>query len=312
MSNFEPILLTGCTASGKSELAKNLSKLTPSVIINADALQVYDCWKILTARPTEIDVKNSHHALYGHISYLKNYDVAKWLTELKSELSNAKEKNLRPIIVGGTGLYFTMLVNGISKIPSISELTRQKANQIMKTNPSQFTNDLKTWDKNSYGKLDPDNYVRLQRAWEVCYETGETLLYWQSKSLPPLLNFKSTKSIILSCKSSYLEKNIKTRFKKMLAMGLTNEVAFAVNRLPSKVDELAAFRAIGVKEIISYLKGELSLVEVESLMTTKTRQYAKRQRTWFRSKFYDWKTTNIDEGTDLMKTAQDIDNMKIN
>ena len=142
MSNKKPILLTGCTGTGKSKLAIELAKLNDSIIINADSMQVYRCLRILTSRPSDNDINKFPHALYGHIDCHINYSVGEWLREIENLLNYAKDSNLRPIIVGGTGLYFSLLVNGLSNIPTISSHVRGAANQIKKNSPNKFVQDL--------------------------------------------------------------------------------------------------------------------------------------------------------------------------
>ena len=309
MINLKPILLTGCTASGKSHLAKELASLTPSLIINADALQVYKCWKIISARPSQQDMNDFNHALYGHIDCHDNYDVASWLDELKDQLDYAKVRSLKPIIVGGTGLYFTLLTEGISKIPSISFNTRDKSNELMQNDPKRLLSDLEQFDFKTFSSIDRTNFSRIQRAWEVLHETGKGITYWQSKVLPPILPINDIIPLILMSDSNELSVNIKNRFKTMIDQGVVDEVRAALKTSKVSIKSKPAFRAIGVNEIKQFIDNKMDFDDLQKSVIIKTRQYAKRQRTWFRNKFMSWKSIEFSENTSLKRLAQDIEYM---
>ena len=309
MKHLKPILLTGCTASGKSTLAKELANQTPSLIINADALQVYKCWKIISARPSQQDMNDFDHALYGDIDCNDNYDVATWLDELKIQLKYAKESHLRPIIVGGTGLYYTLLTKGISQIPSISVDTRVKSNELMKNEPEKLLSDLEQFDFQTFGSIDRANFSRIQRAWEVLYETGKGITYWQSNILPPILHINDTIPVILNIESNVLNSNIKNRFKKMLETGAIEEVKEGFKKITLPIENKASFRAIGVKEIKQFIDNQVNFKDLENAVLIKTRQYAKRQRTWFRNKFLTWNNVKILENKTIKNLLKDIENI---
>ena len=309
MIHLKPILLTGCTASGKSHLAKKLATLTPSLIINADALQVYKCWKIISARPSQQDMNDFNHALYGHIDCHDNYDVASWLDELKVQLDYAKVRGLKPIIVGGTGLYFTLLTRGISEIPSISVDTRDKSNELMQNDPKQLLSDLEQFDFQTFSSIDRNNLSRIQRAWEVLHETGKGITYWQSKVLPPILPINDIIPLILMSDSNELSVNIKNRFKTMIDQGVVDEVRAALKTSKVSIKSKPAFRAIGVNEIKQFIDNKMDFDDLQKSVIIKTRQYAKRQRTWFRNKFMSWKRIEFSKKTSLKRLAQDIEYM---
>ena len=309
MIHLKPILLTGCTASGKSHLAKKLATLTPSLIINADALQVYKCWKIISARPSQQDMNDFNHALYGHIDCNDNYDVASWLDELKIQLDYAKVRGLKPIIVGGTGLYFTLLTRGISEIPSISVDTRDKSNELMQNDPKQLLSDLEQFDFQTFSSIDRNNLSRIQRAWEVLHETGKGITYWQSKVLPPILPINDIIPLILMSDSNELSVNIKNRFKTMIDQGVVDEVRAALKTSKVSIKSKPAFRAIGVNEIKQFIDNKMDFDDLQKSVIIKTRQYAKRQRTWFRNKFMSWKRIEFSKKTSLKRLAQDIEYM---
>ena len=309
MINLKPILLTGCTASGKSHLAKELAALSPSLIINADALQVYKCWKIISARPSQQDMNDFNHALYGHIDCNDNYDVASWLDELKIQLDYAKVRGLKPIIVGGTGLYFTLLTRGISEIPSISVDTRDKSNELMQNDPKKLLSDLEEFDFQTFNSIDRNNFSRIQRAWEVFHETGKGITYWQSKVLPPILPINDIIPLILKSDSNELSVNIKNRFKTMIDQGVVDEVRAAFKNAKVSIKSKPAFRAIGVNEIKQFIDNKMDFDDLQESVIIKTRQYAKRQRTWFRNKFMSWKSIEFSRKTSLKRLAQDIEYM---
>lgn len=310
MKKYKPILLTGCTASGKSNLAKELAALTPSIIINADALQVYECWKIISARPTQKEMDDFKHVLYGHVNCSTTYNVASWLDEVQPWLRYARDNELRPIIVGGTGLYFSLLTEGISKIPPISTAIREKSNKLLRKKPEQLLSDLKNRDFETFVNIDHSNFSRIQRAWEVLHETGKGITFWQKDSPPPTLSLKNTIPVILDVNISTLETNIEKRFKKMVDLGVIDEIKEAFKNRMLSLENKAAFRAIGVKEIKQFIDRKLDLKGLEDSVIIKTRQYAKRQRTWFRNKFKGWKIMSSDQRNSIKELSQSIENIQ--
>ena len=309
MSNKKPILLTGCTGTGKSKLAIELAKLNDSIIINADSMQVYRCLRILTSRPSDNDINKFPHALYGHIDCHKNYSVGAWLREIENLLNYAKDNNLRPIIVGGTGLYFSLLVNGLSNIPTISSHVRGAANQIKKNSPNKFVQDLKRFDPEALIDMDLSNKVRLQRAWEVYTQTGKSIRVWQKEyTQKPLLELSSVHPIILSCDRKLLDKRIELRFKRMSERGVINEIERIIYGKEIFSGEELIFRAIGFSEIKSHIRGDLTLEATETVVKLRTRQYAKRQRTWFKNQLKGWQKVSHDSNTNFEDLALEVAN----
>ena len=300
------VCITGCTASGKSKIAKEIAEIRPSVIINADSIQVYECMKVLSSRPTNDDLNNIENRLYGHVKCGANYNVGKWLQDVENAIKYALNKNKMPILVGGTGLYFSALLNGLSSIPPISERTKKKSALIKNTSPENFLNELRTSDYETYENIDQQNLLRVQRAWEVLTETGYGLSYWKKNKKEPLVKVADCKRYIISCDQHTLEANISHRSRKMFEQGVDNEVKKILNSNYLMSPTHPAHKAIGFYEVSKYIKGEKTLEQVIDLINLKTRQYAKKQRTWFRNQMSTWPDLKITEGFDLLKAVAHI------
>ena len=292
---FEAIVISGPTGSGKNKIANILGNHLPIMIINADAIQVYKKWKILSGRPTDIEQKKIIHRLYGH--YNGNYyNVGKWLKEVSYYIDKAKQNHLLPVVVGGTGLYINLLFEGISNIPNIPIKIRNKGKKILNSNPHFFYNYLKQKDPHILSIIDCNNNRRLQRAWEVMETTGISLIQFQKDRETPILNPKKTKKIVLCVDKILLNKMIDLRFDKMLASGAIYECQRVLNdgfwdySLPSS-------KIIGAQELVLYLQNLKSLEDAILEAKIKTHQFAKRQRTWFRKNMKDWKTIEITNTT---------------
>jgi tRNA dimethylallyltransferase len=279
----QPILLAGPTASGKSALALRLAERTGVAIVNADALQVYDCWSVLTARPPAEDVVRAAHHLYGHVPCAQVYSVGQWLRDI-AKLSETLAGPL--IITGGTGLYFTSLISGLADIPKVGAGVRTQAEQRIRDEGFEsLLADLEVCDHKTFLKIDRQNPVRVQRAWEVWKETGTGLADWQTQTPPPMISFLPANSFVLEAPPDWLNPRIEQRFDWMMANGALDEVA--ANRKnwdPARPSS----KAIGAVELMAYLYGELSLDEAVALAKISTRQYAKRQRSWFRARMKAW------------------------
>ncbi|NOD63534.1 MULTISPECIES: tRNA (adenosine(37)-N6)-dimethylallyltransferase MiaA [unclassified Ruegeria] len=271
----KPVLIAGPTASGKSALALEVAERFGGVIVNADASQVYDCWRVVSARPSEEEEARAPHRLYGHIAYDQDYSTGHWLREVTPLLNGAQ----RPIIVGGTGLYFTALTEGMAQIPTTPAEIRAEADQI--SLPELITG----VDDETLAGLDVQNRARVQRAWEVQRATGRSLLSWQSDTPPPVLNLKDTVPIVLDVDKAWLLARIERRFDQMLEQGAIEEVRAMLDRFDPN---LPACKAIGVPELRAYLSGSMTLDQARDRATIATRQFAKRQRTWFRARMKAW------------------------
>ena len=277
------VLIAGPTASGKSSLALQIAAAQGGLIINADALQVYGGWRILTARPSQEDEAKAPHELYGHIAPDQPYSVGDWLKEVKQRLTN------RLIIVGGTGLYFSALTEGLANIPPLPEQVRTEGNAL---SLSQLLDQL---DEPTRSKIDVANRARVQRAWEVLRATGTSLADWQKRTPPPLIDGKDATALLLKAPKDWLNPRIEQRFDIMLDQGMLDE---ARSMLPKWNPVDPASKAIGAAELISHLKGEMDLSLTREKIIVATRQYAKRQRTWFNKRMRDWDQIDL-SSTDL-------------
>lgn len=281
-----PVLIAGPTASGKSALALRIARQQGGVIVNADAIQVFENWRILTARPSPEDEAAAPHALYGHVAYDADYSVGHWLREVEP-LLNADS---RPIITGGTGLYFTALTEGLADIPKTPPEVRELANEIISKQGLDTL--LSGLDDKTLSRIDQQNPMRVQRAWEVQQATGKGLAHWQDSTPPPLLPLGRCTAIVVEADKEWLTPRIDCRFDQMLDMGAMDE---ARANLDHWDPALLSSKAIGAPELIAHLQGTISLDEAREAATIATRQFAKRQRTWFRARMKTWSRLNAAE-----------------
>ena len=274
-----PVLIAGPTASGKSELALRIAEAQGGVIVNADALQVFDGWRLLTARPSEADLARAPHRLYGHVPVDAPYSAGDWLRDVAPILDGSA----RPIIVGGTGLYFAALTEGLAEIPPTPPEVRRAGD-----GPSLEAL-AAGLDPGTAARIDLKNRARVQRAWEVLRATGRPLADWQAETGAPLLPASDATCLCLDAPPDWLSPRIARRFAAMLDMGALAEA----ERMRPRWDPAhASSKAIGAAELIAVVAGEMSLAEATERAVIATRQYAKRQRTWFRKRMADW--TRVD------------------
>jgi tRNA dimethylallyltransferase len=274
-----PILIAGPTASGKSALALECADRFGGTIINADALQVFENWRVLSAQPDVADQARAKHVLYGHLPYDADYSVGAWLREVEPFL-NAPE---RSIIVGGTGLYFTALTQGLAEIPATPPNIRAEADAIVAD--IGFEALIAEIDERTQSSIDLMNPMRVQRAWEVQRATGKGIRAWQDETPAPLLSLTNSVPILFDVEKDWLNARIAQRFDTMLDTGALEE---AQKNLENWDPALLSNRAIGAPELVAHLQGKMTLEDAREAATIATRQFAKRQRTWFRSKMKDW------------------------
>ncbi|MGY9021792.1 MAG: tRNA (adenosine(37)-N6)-dimethylallyltransferase MiaA [Rhodobacterales bacterium] len=281
LNEARPILIAGATASGKSALAIKIAKKLGGVIINADAMQVYEGWKILTARPTKQDQRNVSHLLYGHVDNKEAYSVGDWLRQVTPLLDG----NHRPIIVGGTGLYFRALTEGLANIPKIPEEYKKKSSELIQN--GKMLDMVADFDEATRSKIDLQNPVRVARAWEVLQATGKSIVSWQADTPPPILNINKCDAILMHSSTHWLNERIKIRFEAMLDNGVLEEIT---ENSQSWDPQLQSSQAIGATQLIEYNLGRISIEKATELAVIASRQYAKRQKTWFRKRMENWRT----------------------
>lgn len=278
-----PVLIAGPTASGKSALALRIARAQGRAVVNADALQVHDSWRVLTARPDAEDAAQAPHRLYGHVPKGAEYSVGHWLREVAPLLAE------NPVIVGGTGLYFTALTEGLAEIPPTPPTIRAEADRrLAQDGLAALLADL---DPATRDRLDPRNPARVQRAWEVLAATGRGLAAWQADTGAALLPLERATALVLQPRIDWLNARIGDRFATMLAQGALDEAREALPHWPADSGLPTAplwTKAIGAPELIAHLKGQMSLVEARDSATLATRQYAKRQRSWLRNRMASW------------------------
>ena len=291
------ILLAGPTASGKSELAIYIAKKINGEIINADSMQVFKEIKILSARPE--DYKNIKHHLYGFVSVKKNFSTGEWIKYTEKKINEILKKKKTPVIVGGTGLYFKSLINGIAQIPNISKAKRDKIIKLFnQIGAGEFYKKLIKLDPKCKNKIIKNDKQRMIRFYEVKFYTKKSIFDWQKNTKNNLkdINFKK---IFLNFPREVLLIKIQKRFKKMVNQGAIKEAKKFKKLGVSKI--LTSNNILGLKEIMSYLEGKMTLKEAIERSIIRTRQYIKRQMTWFRGQMKDWNEFNDLKHVDLRK-----------
>ena len=280
------ILLAGPTASGKSKLAIYLAKKLNGEIINADSMQIYKEFTILSSRPNKSELKKAKHHLYGMISVRKYFSAGDWLKEAKKKIKLCLKNKKLPIIVGGTGLYFNTITKGISKIPDIDLRTRAKVrNLFKKLGYKKFYEKLLSLDLKVKNKILPSDSQRTQRAYEVKLKTKKSLFDWIANTKSDFLDY-DIKKIFLNTPREQLLTKIYNRTEQMFKQNCIAEVK-KFNSLKLK-KSFSAHKLIGVQEITKYLDENLTLDQCKELINIKTRQYAKRQNTWARGHMKNW------------------------
>jgi len=280
------ILLAGPTASGKSKLAIQIAKKIKGQIINADSMQVYKDFTILSSRPSNQELKQIKHHLYGIISVKKYFSAGDWLKKTKVKINTCLKKKKIPIIIGGTGLYFNTITKGISKIPNIDIKTRNKVrNLLKKIGYKNFYEKLLEIDPKVKDKISPNDSQRAQRAYEVMITTKKSLYDWISNTKSDFVDYDIRKIFIDIPREELLVK-ISKRTEAMFKNACIDEVKkFNMLKLNKS---LSANKLIGVQEINSYLRNLITLDQCKEAINIKTRQYAKRQNTWARGHMKNW------------------------
>ena len=272
------LLIAGPTASGKSALAAAVAQAQGGLIVNADALQVWSCWRVLTARPSVAEENALPHALYGHVAPGRGYSVGDWLRDV------AALTGQRLIVVGGTGLYLTSLTQGLAWVPPVPPEIRAEGDGLL-ADPDGLARMVSDLDPLTRQRIDLRNPARVQRAWEVLRATGRGLAEWQAETPPPLIAPADCQRILLTADRDWLADRIARRFHAMMRMGALDEVR---QMLPHWDPRQQWARAIGAPELVAHLRGETDLAAATEAAIIATRQYAKSQRIWFRGRMKDW------------------------
>ena len=282
-----PVLIAGPTASGKSALAMALARAVGGAVVNADSQQVYAEWRVLTARPPEEDEAAVPHRLYGHVNVAEAYSVGRWLEELREVLADCRALGLRPIVVGGTGLYFRALTQGLAPIPDIPPEVRAAGEAALeRSGLARFAADLARRDPDTAATLDLANPRRVLRAREVLEATGTGLAEWKTRTPSPLVPLERAVAVALDPPRERLYARCDARLDAMLANGALDEVSRVICLgLPRSAP---AMKAVGAAELAAHLAGELTLDEAVARAKTETRRYAKRQLTWIRNQMMGW------------------------
>ena len=278
----QAILIAGPTASGKSALALALAERRGGIIVNADSMQVYRDLRIITARPTAAEEQRASHRLYGHVDAADNYSVGLWCREAGTALAEARRDARPAIIVGGTGLYFNALTRGLAAVPPVPAAIRAEVRaRLAREGAPALHVELSRRDPAAAARLMPGDRSRVTRALEVVLATGRPLKEWQEQETPALLDISRAARVFLMPDRKELLRRIDARFDTMIAAGALEEVrALAARHLDPA---LPAMKAHGVPWLIRHLNGEITLAEAAEQAKRDTRQYTKRQATWFRN-----------------------------
>ena len=302
MNRPTAILIAGPTASGKSALALTLAQVLGGAVINADSMQVYSDLHIITARPTPAETACVPHLLYGHVDAAENYSVGRWCLDAAAALAEAERAGLMPILVGGTGLYFKALTQGLAAVPPIPPDIRASVRGRLKAEGiAGLYEELERRDPASARRLMPGDRARVTRALEVVLATGRSLTDWHREGMPPAVDAARAVKVFLSVDRAELYQRIDARFDNMLASGALDEVkALAARHLDPA---LPAMKAHGVPWLIRHLRDDITLDEAAEGGKRDTRRYTKRQGTWFRHQLPEWTWVAPEEAEALVRST---------
>jgi tRNA dimethylallyltransferase len=293
----DAVLIAGPTASGKSRAALALAKAVGGVVINADSMQVYREAPILTASPSEDDIAAAPHLLYGHVSVREAYSTGRYQDDVQKALSEARSAGKLPIFAGGTGLYFSVLTGGISDIPEIPAEIRTRARaRLEEIGVAALHAELAARDPETASRLRPSDPQRVLRAYEVFEATGRPLVDWQRAAGTPVLNGLRFARFVMDVPRAELRARIETRFRAMLSEGALLEAS----ALKGLDQALPAAKILGLRELLALQDGALAEAQAIELAVTATRQYAKRQSTWFRNRMADWDRLDSQGAADIV------------
>jgi tRNA dimethylallyltransferase len=287
--SVDAVLIAGPTASGKSAAALELAERLGGSIINADSMQVYAELRVVSARPKAEDEARAPHRLYGHVSVRERYSAGRYQDEAARALAEVRARGLLPIFVGGTGLYFGALTEGLSPIPAVPAEIRQRVRaRFDAVGRDAFLAELAAHDPETVSRVSPADTQRLLRAADVLEATGRPLARWRETEGRPVLAGMRLAKFVLAPSREILWKRIDARFARMVGEGALEEVRGLMDLDPS----LPAARALGLPQLRRHLAGEIGLEEAVASAQLATRQYVKRQTTWLRKRMMDWKWRN--------------------
>ena len=294
MTHPGAILIAGPTASGKSALAHALAERLGGCVINADSMQVYRELRILSARPTEAEMGEVPYRLYGHVPGSDAYSAARYALEARAAIEAASAAGQVPIVVGGTGLYFKALLEGLSPIPKIPDDIRARWRKAAADeSPAALHEELAARDPEMAARVRPTDPQRLVRALEVLEATGVSLARWQETPGEPVLRLADTLPLVVSPPREELRRRIDVRFDAMMKAGAVDEVRALVAL--GLDPELPVMRALGVRPLIEMLDGRTGRKAAAETAKAETRQYAKRQVTWLRRNMNAWTWINTQQ-----------------
>ena len=298
------ILISGPTASGKSNFAVKIAKKIEGEIINADSMQVYKKLKILTARPNRIEQKNIKHHLYGIVDLNEKFSTGQWLKLAIKKIESIQKKKKIPILAGGTGLYFQSLINGLVKIPEIPLNFRNKVRLMSKREgQKKFYKKLLKLDPKIKDKFDPNDTQRSIRAYEIKSYTNISMYDWLTKTKSKFKDSDFLKLRIETKREKLIER-INLRTSTMINSGAINEVKKFI-KIKIRKDQ-SANKVIGIAELTQYLNAKITLDEAKELISIKTRQYAKRHATWARTRMVSWVKIDLSKVDGYIKKIKKI------
>ena len=287
--SVDAVLIAGPTASGKSRAALELAQAIGGVIVNADSMQVYREPRILTARPSDADMRAVPHLLYGHVPAREPYSTGRYQSDAGHALAEVRAAGRVPIFVGGTGLYFRALTEGLAQMPSVPAGVRDAARaRLAQIGNAAFHEALAARDPGMAATLNPGDGQRMLRAWEVLEASGKSLAFWQKNEAKPVLDGLTLARFVIDVPREILRARIEARFRAMVDNGAMEEALALADLDPA----LPAARIIGRRELLALHDDAMTRDEAIERAVTATRQYAKRQDTWFRNQLPDW--TRID------------------
>ena len=296
----DAVLIAGPTASGKSRLALELAERIGGVVINADSMQVYREARILTARPSDADMARVPHLLYGHVSVREPYSVGRFQADAANALLECNILGRIPVFTGGTGMYFSVLTEGIADIPPVAASVRARARaRLEEIGVAALHAELGARDPETASQLRPSDPQRVLRAWEVFEATGQPLARWQKETGRPVLDGLQLRRFVLDIPRPELRTRIEMRFRDMMRDGALEEAAALEGLDPA----LPAAKILGLREMWSLRRGAMSETDAIASAVTATRQFAKRQMTWFRNRMKDWTRLETSDSADTVSTS---------